>query len=195
MGNIVWNDHVDLRGKHALLSPSSHFWIKYDPQKLENYIDATRAMIEGTELHEIASMLIRKKIFLPNTSDSLNRFVNDAIAMGMRSEQPLKYSKNIFGTADAISFYSPVLRVHDLKTGKNPANMDQLLIYAALFCLEYGYDPRLLEIELRIYQNSEIRIEKPTGDDMLELMNKIEAANIVAEDHLARRMQNGLYRA
>lgn len=195
MGRIIWNDHVDLRGKHALLSPSSHFWIKYDAQKLENYIDATRAMIEGTELHEIASMLIRKKIFLPNTTDSLNRFVNDAIAMGMRSEQPLKYSKNIFGTADAISFESPVLRVHDLKTGKNPANMDQLLIYAALFCLEYGYDPRLLEIELRIYQNSEIRIEKPTGDAMLELMNKIEAANIVAEDHLARRMQNGLYRA
>lgn len=195
MGNIIWNDHVDLRGKHALLSPSSHFWIKYDQPKLENYIDATRAMIEGTELHEIASMLIRKKIFLPNTTDSLNRFVNDAIAMNMRSEQPLKYSRNIFGTADAIAFNNPSLRVHDLKTGKNPANMDQLMIYAAIFCLEYGYDPRLLEIELRIYQNSEVRVEKPTGDKMLELMNTIEAANNVAEDHLARRMQNGLYRA
>lgn len=60
-------------------------------------------------------------------------YVNDAIGFKMTPEQPLFYSENCFGTADAISYRNKLLRIHDLKTGLIPAHMEQLMIYAALF--------------------------------------------------------------
>lgn len=81
----------------------------------------------------------------------------------MTPEQPLYFSDNCFGTADAISFRKNELRIHDLKTGSTPANLKQLEIYAALFCLEYNKDPTSIKIVLRIYQNNEIFEEEPEG--------------------------------
>ena len=49
----------------------------------------------------------------------------------MTPEQILYYSDNCFGTADAILFRNNFLRIHDLKTGKIPAHMEQLEIYAS----------------------------------------------------------------
>ena len=88
-------------------------------------------------------------------------------------EQMLYYSDNCFGTADAISFKQNVLRIHDLKTGEIPAHMEQLLIYAALFCLEYRVKPGDIQIELRIYQHNEILLHEPTADEILPIMDKI----------------------
>ena len=51
--------------------------------------------------------------------------------------------------------------------------MQQLRIYAALFCLEYGYSPRDIDIELRIYQSDEVLIEIPDPEDILYIMDKI----------------------
>ena len=65
------------------------------------------------------------------------------------------------------------MRIHDLKTGKIPAHMEQLEIYAALFCLEYRYEPYNIQIELRIYQNDEIIISNPDPADIDEIMKKI----------------------
>ena len=94
----------------------------------------------------------------------------------MESEQILYYSENCFGTADAISYVekNKVLRIHDLKTGTTPASMDQLLIYASIFCLEYGKDPHELEIELRIYQSDEIVVYVPETVEILHIMQKIK---------------------
>jgi hypothetical protein len=100
-------------------------------------------------------------------------FVNDAIGFKMTSEQILFYSINCFGTADAISFRGNLLRIHDLKTGTTKASMSQLLIYAALFCLEYDIRPGDIEIELRIYQNNDVDILNPTADMILPIMDKI----------------------
>lgn len=97
----------------------------------------------------------------------------------MTAEQPLKYSDNIYGTADSIAFKldGKFLRIHDLKTGALPAHMEQLRTYAALFCLEYGpkYDfrPGDLEFELRLYQWDGIEIDKPMADDIVPIMDKI----------------------
>lgn len=77
------------------------------------------------------------------------------------------------GTADAIAFRNNFLRIHDLKTGKRPVHIEQLEIYAALFCLEYRVKPTDIHIELRIYQNDEILVHEPTGEDILQIMNKI----------------------
>lgn len=65
------------------------------------------------------------------------------------------------------------LRIHDLKTGVVPAHMEQLEIYAALFCLEYKVKPSEIEMELRLYQNNEILYHTPTAEDIVPIMDKI----------------------
>ena len=96
----------------------------------------------------------------------------------MSTEVVLYYSDRFFGTADAISFRQgpngrDILRIHDLKTGKTPVHMEQLEIYAALFCLEYRIKPGTIDMELRIYQNDEILYHNPTADDILPIMDRI----------------------
>lgn len=104
-------------------------------------------------------------------------YVNDAIGYMMKPEQPLLYSKYCGGTADAISYdeKKKILRIHDLKTGVNPAKFLQLEIYAALFFLEYGkaldVNPGDVEIELRIYQAGEVFEEFPSAEIILPLMD------------------------
>ena len=102
-------------------------------------------------------------------------YVNDAIGYKMVPEQILVYSDNCFGTADAIVFRDKTLRIHDLKTGTTPTHMEQLMIYAALFCLEYDYRPRDIDIELRIYQNDEIIVHKPMPDEIDSIILKIKS--------------------
>ena len=100
-------------------------------------------------------------------------YVNDAIGFKMIPEQVLYFSENCFGTADAISFRKNLLRIHDLKTGEIPAHMEQLEIYAALFCLEYGYKPSDIDIELRLYQSDTIIYHNPTAEDIVPIIDKI----------------------
>jgi hypothetical protein len=64
-------------------------------------------------------------------------------------------------------------RMHDLKTGSIPAHMEQLMVYAALFCLEYKVKPGALNAELRIYQNDEIQIHSPKADEIAPIIDKI----------------------
>lgn len=99
-------------------------------------------------------------------------YVNDAIGFKMDPEVVLYYSDNWFGTADAISFRNGLLRIHDLKTGTGPVHIEQLMIYAALFCLEYKQKPGEIKMELRIYQNNDIQICNPTAEDILPIMDK-----------------------
>lgn len=100
-------------------------------------------------------------------------YVNDAIDLRMRPEQKLYYSENAFGTADAICFRKKILRIHDLKTGGNPASMKQLEIEAALFCLEYSVDPIDISIRLRVYQSNDVTKEDPDPDLISDIMDKI----------------------
>jgi len=168
-----FNKHYDLEGKHAFLSASKYHWVNYDEEKVSNSFTKYLATQKGTELHDFARRSVNLKIKLPKTRRSLNMYVNDAIGYRMQTEQPLYYSENAFGTADAISFRENVLRIHDLKTGVSPVSMIQLEIYAALFCLEYDENPKEIEIELRIYQSDEILVHKPEGDDIRQIMDKI----------------------
>ena len=52
--------------------------------------------------------------------------------------------------------------------------MEQLIVYAALFCLEYEKKPGDITIELRIYWNNDILICNPTAEDILPVMDKIK---------------------
>lgn len=90
--------------------------------------------------------------------------------------------KDFSGTADAISFRNNFLRIHDLKTGTRPVHIEQLEIYAALFCLEYKVKPTDIKIELRIYQNDEILVHEPEAEEIIAIMNKIVHLNKILED-------------
>lgn len=168
-----FNRHSDLEGKHAFLSASKYHWINYDEEKLIASYRNYRAAQYGTELHEHAKRCIELGTKLMHSKKTLNMFVNDAIGFQMTPEQPLYYSENCFGTADAISYRDHFLRIHDLKTGSTPAHMEQLMIYAALFCLEYGIKPEDIQIELRIYQSNEILAVCPEPELIQEIMDKI----------------------
>jgi len=168
-----FNTHFDLVGQHAFLSASRYHWVNYDEAKVAYSFSKYLATQRGTQLHDFARRCIDLKIKLPKTKRALNMYVNDAIGYRMRPEQPLYYSENAFGTADAISFRDQTLRVHDLKTGVIPVSMKQLEIYSALFCLEYTVNPKEIEIELRVYQTDEIIVYKPEPEEILEIMHKI----------------------
>ena len=100
----------------------------------------------------------------------------------MNTEVVLFYSERFFGTADAISFRNNMLRIHDLKTGSTPVKMEQLEIYAALFCLEYKIKPGEIDMELRIYQNDEVLVHNPTAEDILPIMDRIVHLNKILEN-------------
>ena len=168
-----FNEHSNYEGLHAFLSASKYHWINYDDKKIAETYFNYRATVRGTELHDFAATCIKLKQHLPKTNQTLNSFVNDAIGFKMQPEQILLYSDYCFGTADAISFKDKLLRISDLKTGTIPGHMEQLKVYAALFCLEYRVDPKDIEIELRIYQFDQIAIENPLPEEILAICDKI----------------------
>lgn len=172
-----FNKHSMLEGQHAFLGASKYHWINYDDEKIATAYKNHLATLKGTQLHEFAAQCIRLGQKLPRSEKTLNMYVNDAIGYKMIPEQILVYSENCFGTADAILFRNNFLRIHDLKTGVIPAHMEQLIIYAALFCLEYHIKPGEIETELRIYQNNDIQIANPTAEDILPVMDRIIKAD------------------
>ncbi len=176
--------HSSLEGKHAFLGASKYHWINYDDDKLIESYSKFQATLNGTILHDFACQCITLGQKLPKSQKTLNMYVNDAIGFKMKPEQVLYYSDNCFGTADAIIFRNNLLRIHDLKTGVTRAHMEQLEIYAALFCLEYNKKPSDIDMELRIYQNNEILVHNPTVEDILPIMDKI-----ITFDKLIDRMK------
>ena len=171
---MIFNQHSDYEGLHAFLGASKYHWLNYDEEKVISSYNSQLAKIKGTELHAFAALCIKLGQKLPgNTRKTLNRYVNDAIGFKMIPEQVLFYSDNCFGTADAISFRDNFLRIHDFKSGSIPAHMEQLKIYAAIFCLEYRYKPSSIDTELRIYQNDDILVCVPDPEEISDIMNKI----------------------
>lgn len=172
---MKWFPHYDLVGKHAFLGASKWHWLNYTEEKLLESWKRSLAVERGTRLHALAAELINLGQKLPDEQLTLNLYVNDAINYKMRAEQVLYYSDNCFGTADAICFRNKKLRIHDLKTGDTPTHMEQLLIYAALFCLEYKVTPGDITFELRIYQGNDALVCNPTAEDILPIMDRIKA--------------------
>jgi hypothetical protein len=176
-------DHHDLTSSHAFLGASKNSWLRYSPERMaEAYLNEQKKQ-EGTYLHEFAHEAITNQIKLARSKKTLNTFVNDAIGFRMSSEIVLFYSPNCFGTADAISFEKNVLRIHDMKTGeKEVTHFDQLMIYAALFCLEYEIDPKSLrDITLRIYQYGSFTEFHPEAPDILSIQHQIRLLDNVIE--------------
>lgn len=170
---MLFNKHKILEGLHAPFSPSQSSWLRYTDEKAIEVYSNRKAAEMGSRLHQWAKDTIDLKIKQPKSKRTLYAYVNDAIGYKLDTEVVLFYSERFFGTADAIGFRDGVLRIHDLKTGKTAVHMEQLEIYAALFCLEYKVKPSDIDIELRIYQNDTIIVHNPTAEDVVRVMDKI----------------------
>ena len=185
MGSVNFsgfNDHSRLRGMHAFMGASKYHWINYDREKFVASFYKYKAAERGVELHDFAATCIRLGQKLPHSQKTLNMYVNDAVGLKMEPEMVLFYSENCFGTADAICFRDGVLRIHDLKTGENPAHIEQLQIYAAIFCLEYKIDPYDIDIELRIYQNDTVLYEHSDPAIIRAVCNKIIEGDLIIKN-------------
>ena len=178
---MFFNKHTNLEGLHAPFGASKSSWLRYSDEKIVEVYNNLQAAEMGTRLHEWAKQTIDLGIKQSRSKKTIYSYVNDAIGFNMSTEVILFYSENFFGTADAISFRNNFLRIHDLKTGRRPVHMEQLEIYAALFCLEYKVKPGDIHIELRIYQNDEILVHEPTAEDILPIMDKIVHVNKMLE--------------
>lgn len=204
---MIFNKHSELEGSHAILSPSGYSWLNYkNEDEFFRRFKSAYAQAIGTSIHSLARELIDNKIRLNKHDkkvavihliedgiprsvidaedwyDTLMAYVNDAIGFRMTPEVPLLYSPNAFGTTDAIAFKDNVLRIHDLKTGVTPAKMDQLILYAAYFCLEYKVKPKDIETHLRIYQSKEVLILDPEPMDIMDAMEQtILADKVIAK--------------
>ena len=178
---MIFDKHLNLEGLHAPFSPSQPSWLRYDDEQAIEVYSNRKAAELGTRLHAWAKETIDLKIKQPRSKKTLYAYVNDAIGFDMATEVVLFHSDRFFGTADAISFNNGLLRIHDLKTGQKPARMEQLRVYAALFCLEYKIKPGEIKMELRIYQNDEILYDEPTAEDILPIMDKIVHLNKLLE--------------
>lgn len=164
--------HSGYEGTHSFLSPSYYHWINYTVEKLQQRWRTSMAALEGIEDHRYAAEAIERGIFQEETT-MLGVYINDCIRYHMQSEVVLFYSRNCYGTVDAIVFRYKKLRISDLKTGVSPTSVHQLEVYAALFCLEYDVDPFDIKIELRIYQSDEIREYEGDPSVVLYIMDKI----------------------
>ena len=175
-----FNKHLNLEGQHALLGASKFYWIDDDEDSFLKRMRSSYASTIGTLLHDIARKHIKhsfklakgdKRSVLLELIDkgipariidemdfdalysNLSTYVNDAIGYKMQPEVVLRYSDYCFGTTDA--------------------HIEQLMIYEALFCLEYKYKPGDIESELRIYQSNDVLIHNPTPDEILPIIEKM----------------------
>lgn len=183
--------HSELEGRHSFMSPSSPAWLRYDDQKLERRFMEHLAHIRGTEEHAFAAQAIKLGHRMEDVTKTLNMYVNDCIGWRMKPEVALYWSDFCFGTADALGFLERemLLRVSDLKTGKTPASMDQLITYAALFCLEYEFPkPWELEIELRIYQSNKIKLVVADPHEVFQAMDRILTGTRLLEEIRAEQL-------
>ena len=213
-----FNEHLNLKGSHAVFGASKSSWLRYTQDKMRETISSQYRVTLGTEIHEFAAFQIKlnhkvsniknlkegienyiyykyynqeyndlseygKKIIFhisdipKETFETIKAYINDGIGYRMTPEQVLYFSDLFFGTTDAICFRNNYLRIHDLKTGSHQANIEQLLIYEALFCLEYAIQPSEIESELRIYQNNTILYHNPQVDEIVPIMDKIISDN------------------
>ena len=165
-------------GQHALLSPSNYHWLDYEEDRLRQWYFNKQQAARGDKLHAYAQQAIELGVRQADNGTTLSMYINDCIGFRMEAEVPLMYSEVCFGTADACGLRVErgqlTLRISDLKTGITPAEMKQLLIYAALFCFDFDFDPRKLRFILRIYQNDAIEELLPEASDIMLVMSRVK---------------------
>ena len=186
------------KNKHrAELGTEMHEWASIQIN-LGNKVSSNKEVEKGLKSHiwekykfgdalTYRQVLLKSVGYLPSdVFPTVKAFVNDAVGYRMGSEVKLEYSDYIFGTADAIKCMDNLLRIFDLKTGTSPAKMEQLYIYAALYCLQTKTQPGTIDIETRIYQADDVFIDTPCAEDIESIMDQI-----IRVDSVVGRLEGG----
>lgn len=96
--SFLFNKHVDLRGSHALFSPSQSAWLRYDEEKIIDKIRSQYRAPIGSEIHEYAAQQItlgHKKSNVRSLTQEVENYI---------------YTKYTFtGTTGTISDYGVTL--------------------------------------------------------------------------------------
>lgn len=144
-------------------SLKTYIYRKYFDEEIDSLSDYGKKIINGVSR-------LNKTVF-----DNLQTYINDCVGYCMTPEQKLCADLYYFyGTADVISYRDHILRIFDLKTGRIEAHMEQLMVYAAFFCIEYKVDPKEVELfDLRLYQNDHVVCHNPTAADIEQIVNKV----------------------
>lgn len=207
-------DFTKFKGTHAKLNASNSSWRRYktEEQFYNKYV-ADYAQDLGTAVHNLSEDLINFKIKvnkndkhllmyaiakagIPKNAYDLDfifptfaMYVNDAIGYRMTAEKVIGYSEVAYGTSDAISLKDGLLRIHDLKTGHSPAHMDQLITYAAFYCLNNDIKPESIKFELTLYQAGDKLTYIPTSEEVAEAMQE----TVNGSDIMMRFLEEGRY--
>lgn len=189
---------ASFKNKHrAELGTELHEWASIQIN-LGNKVSSNREVEKGLKNHlwekyRVGDALAYRDVLLmsvgylpPEVFATVKTFVNDSIGFRMASEQRLEFSKYVFGTADAIKHSEGLLRIFDLKTGASSAKVEQLDVYAALYCLVNKIDPNEIEFETRIYQGDEVYTTHPSSEDIGSIMG-----HIVHVDDILSRFERG----
>ena len=203
---MIFVKHSNWEGKHSILSPSKWQWLNDDEESLKRRIISSYMPTVGKIIHDYACdritygqklqktdkkdiifELLRNEVprFVVSGLDmntifeNLYNYINDCIGFRMSPEVGLGISDYGFGHTDCIGFNEKenLLRVFDLKTGKIPAHMEQLIVYCAYFCIEYHKKPYEFNSELRIYQNNEIIFHNPQPEEVAPVIDNIVSKN------------------
>lgn len=142
---------------------------------IDEYIFRKYYRAEDDYLPPFAARMLKTLSYIPKeVFESVKLYINDAISYKMNPEVILYYNNDIYGCADCISFSNNLLRIHDLKTGSVTANhFEQLINYAALFCLEENLDPSRFSTEVRIYKSGEVMVCELAAEDIKQVMKDI----------------------
>lgn len=142
-------------------------------------------------LSDFGKTILTHMRYIPNdVYGTVKEYVNDSIAFFMVPEEcegVTDYSKDFYGTCDALYFDSKKkeLRIFDLKTGSRPAKIEQVYIYAALYCLRNKVDPFDICFDLRIYQNGTITVAEVS--DEINAIVRDYMDRIIRFDKLTRK--------
>ena len=73
---MIFNKHLELKGKHALISPSKYYQLKYDVDSIPDKLNSVYASDIGTVVHSSAALNIEKCHKIKTKSGSIDIILN-----------------------------------------------------------------------------------------------------------------------
>ena len=174
-----------------------HFWsgiqiqLRQKCSSLRDISKSVRTLIfsenfsERYGLSDTGKVLINEMVQIPSeVFSTVKAYVNDSISFMMEPEKELIFTEDVAGTCDSFSFDKKdrTLKIFDLKTGRQRAKPEQVLIYAAIWCLKENYDPNDISYDFRIYQNDEVLFVNPEPDEIKAIMKQCNFVNDISEE-------------